>query len=59
MIAGRLRDLQDVEELLARALVVNRAKIERLLREFDALLEIDRLDEWKRLLRRLARSSGA
>jgi hypothetical protein len=53
MIAGRPRDLQDTEELLARSLPVDHAKVERLLREFDALLELDRLGEWKRLLRRL------
>jgi hypothetical protein len=52
-IAGRPRDLQDTEELLARNLPIDHAKVERLLREFDALLEVDRLGEWQRLLRRL------
>ena len=52
MIASRPRDLQDVEELLARGLAIDPNRVERLLREFDALLELDRAGEWLRLLDR-------
>lgn len=53
MIAARPRDLQDVEELIARGLPVDRDRVARLLSEFDALLETDREIQWRRLLVRL------
>jgi hypothetical protein len=53
MIAARPRDLQDVEELLARGLAVDEPRVVKLLREFDSLLETDRAAEWRRLRARL------
>jgi len=53
MIAARPRDLQDVEELLARGLAVDEQRVESLLRDFDSLLDLDRVGEWRRLLERL------
>ncbi|MHB8874510.1 MAG: DUF6036 family nucleotidyltransferase [Myxococcaceae bacterium] len=53
MIAARPRDLQDVEELLARGLDVDEQRVEQRLQEFDSLLDLDRANEWRRLLQRL------
>lgn len=49
LVAGRPKDLQDAEELLARH-EVDEARIEQLLREFDELLNTDRVADWRRLL---------
>lgn len=53
VIAGRPRDLQDVEELIARGLEVDTKRVSRVLGELDSLLDVDRAGEWTRLLCRL------
>lgn len=53
LVAGRPKDLQDVEELVALAaeVEIDATRIEATLSEFDALLETNRLGEWQRLWR--------
>jgi hypothetical protein len=53
MVASRPKDLADVEALVVGGAAVDPDAVERTLREFDALLESDRADAWRRLWRRL------
>lgn len=53
MFAARPRDLQDVEELVARGLDIDFHRVESLMLGFDALLGFDRAGDWRRLLARL------
>lgn len=49
LIAGRERDLRDVDELLGLGHDVEVARIEAVLSEIDSVLETDRLGDWRRL----------
>jgi len=50
MVAGRPRDQQDVEELLALGEVVDVDRVTSTLASFDELLDTDRRAEWLRLV---------
>lgn len=49
LLAGRPRDLEDVEALIALGYELDTEHIERELDQFDELLETDRLGDWRRL----------
>lgn len=57
MVAGRPKDLEDVAALLATGETYERATVESTLENFDALLETDRVEEFRRLVARRSRSS--
>lgn len=50
MVASRPKDLEDVRALIATGQAFDRNEVERTLAEFDAILETDRLNEFRRLL---------
>lgn len=51
LVAGRPKDYQDVEELLALGLDIDADRIAVTLAEFDAMLDTNRLGEWQLLWR--------
>ncbi len=52
LLAGRQQDLRDVEVLLSTGKSIDNQRIEEKLAEFDAILETDRLGEFRQLIER-------
>ena len=53
MLASRPQDLQDVEALLAGRERIDRREVESVLSQFDRILELDRLGDFRRLSAKL------
>lgn len=58
MVAARPKDLADVEALIVGRADIDTAAVERNLKEFDALLDLGRADEWRRLFTRVSDVAG-
>jgi hypothetical protein len=53
MVAARSKDIEDVEDLMVRGLLVDAERVVEALRAFDEILETDRVTQFEQLLKRV------